>query len=110
MRLPWKVCALIYKQGQYVVELIKYILNIDDDQRDVAELVGLMHDNLSPDVEKEIMTLAERIEEKGMEKGMEKGRLEANLTSAKKMIKEGVDPAFIAKFTELSLAQIKKLQ
>jgi len=96
----------INKQGQYVVELIKYILNIDDDHRDVAELVELMHDNLSPDVEKEIMTLAERIEEKGMEKG----RIEANLASAKKMIAEGVDPNFIAKFTELSLAQIKKLQ
>jgi len=94
------------KHGRYVIQLVKYILNIDDDHRDVKELLALMHDKLSPEVEKEIMSLADRIEEKGLEKGMEKGKLEL----IKTMLSNGVEPAFIAKNTGVSMLEIKALQ
>ena len=90
------------KQGQYVVELVKYILNIDDDHRNVAEFVGIMHDRLLPSVEEEIMTLAERIEEKV--------RLDSKVEIAKAMLDAGSDPAFIVKVTKLPLTKIKELQ
>ena len=94
------------KHGQYVVELVKYILNIDDDHRNVAEFVNIMHDKLLPSVEEEIMTLAERIEEKGRLDG----RLDEKMQIAKKLLQEKTDPAFVAKITELSLEKIKELQ
>ena len=61
-----------------------------------------MHDKLLPSVEEEIMTLAERIEEKG--------RLAEKMQIAKKLLQEQTDPAFVAKITELSLEKIKELQ
>ena len=94
------------KHGQYVVELVKYILNIDDDHRNVEEFVNIMHDKLLPSVEEEIMTLAERIEEKGRKEGLLAGKIEI----ARKLLQEKTDPVFIAKITELSLEKIKELQ
>lgn len=75
---------------------------IDDDHRNVEEFVNIMHDKLLPSVEEEIMTLAERIEEKG--------RLAEKMQIAKKLLQEQTDPAFVAKITELSLEKIKELQ
>jgi predicted transposase/invertase (TIGR01784 family) len=46
---------------------------------------------------------------KGIRKGIEKGREEANIENARRMKADGVDAALIAKYTELSIADIAKL-
>ena len=58
----------------------------------------------------EIMTAAEQLqamgEERGMEKGLEKGREEV----AMNLLKEGLDPRFVARNAKLELAVIVKLK
>ena len=76
------------------------------------------------------MTFAEKMEErgiqKGMQKGIQKGKLEGILEGeargkqegktegkkdiALKMLNEGIELAFISKVTDLSLADLKRLQ
>lgn len=47
---------------------------------------------------------------KGMEKGIEKGIEEKAFKIARSMLADGVEPNFIARYTELSLEQIKSLR
>ena len=94
------------QEGQYVLELINYILNMDDDHRDFKEFVAIIHDQLEPSVERTIMTLAQRIRDEGLEKG----KLEEKNEIALNMLKEGSDAVFVAKVTKLSLDQVKMLQ
>ena len=90
---------------RFVLELIKYMLNVDEEHTHINELIGVLHNQLSPAVEKELMSLAEKL----IEQGMEKGKLEGKLEIAEKMLIEGAEPVFIAKITGLSMEQIKKL-
>ncbi|HAL81933.1 MAG TPA: hypothetical protein DCO83_06615 [Mucilaginibacter sp.] len=53
--------------------------------------------------------LLDRAEKKGLEKGMEKGRYEEAIAIARELKKEGLDIAFIAKTTKLSVEEIEKL-
>ena len=76
------------------------------------------------------MTFAEQMEERGIQKGMQQGKQEGILEGeakgkqegkakgieqgkqdiALRMLNEGVELAFIAKVTDLSLADLKRLQ
>lgn len=76
----------------------------------MEEFVGNMHNKLSPSVEEEIMTLAERIEEKGRIEGEIQGNLDGKLEMAQEMLKAGADIAFIAKVARLPLDKIKALK
>jgi len=94
------------EKNEFVLSLYTYIENVYTYDAPVEDFARIAGEEISPQAAEDIMTIAEQL----IHRGMEEGKLEANLASAKKMIKEGVDPQFIAKFTELSLAQIKKLQ
>ena len=68
------------------------------------------------------MTFAEKMEERGIQKGKQEGILEGKQEGmlegetrgkqdiALRMINEGVELAFISKVTDLSLADLKRLQ
>ena len=90
------------KNGQLVLELLTYIVNVDDEHRDIQELIDIMHSQLSPDVENEIMTLAEKLRDEGADNKA--------IEIAKRMLEAGSDIAFVIKVTNLSTAQIKALQ
>ena len=90
------------KNGALVLELLSYIVDIDNEHRNVQELVDIMHNQLSPNVENEIMSLAEKLRDEG---GIKK-----EFEIAQRMLDEGVDLVFIAKMTKLSLDQIKALK
>jgi predicted transposase YdaD len=94
------------KNGALVLELLSYIVDIDDEHRNIQELVDMMHNQLSPNVENEIMSLAEKLRDEGRNEGGLKKELEI----AQRMIDEGVDPVFIVKMTKLSLDQVKALK
>ena len=89
------------KNGQLVLELLTYIVNIDDEHRNIQELMDIMHNQLSPNMESEIMSLAKKIKDEG--------KLEGTFEIAQKMLADGVEPVFVAKYTGLSLDQIKQL-
>ena len=89
------------KDGQLVLELLSYIVSIDDEHRNIQELTTIIHDQLLPEVENEIMTLAERLREEGSH--------QKELEIALKMLEEGFDTACIARVTKLSISKIKAL-
>ncbi len=90
------------KQGAYLVELVHYIFDIEDDRVSVHDLISIMHDKLSPDVEDKIMSLAEKLRLEG--------ELNKSLEIAQNMLAEGSNPVFVAKVTRLPLNKIKELQ
>lgn len=90
------------KDGQLVLELLSYIINIDDEHRDIKELTAIIHDQLLPEVERDIVTLAERLREEGAHK--------QQLEIAQRMLEEGADEAFVVKVTKLSVSKIRALQ
>ncbi|MCR9192601.1 MAG: Rpn family recombination-promoting nuclease/putative transposase [Gammaproteobacteria bacterium] len=105
-------------QEQFVLQLLHYIMAVDEEHRNISELTTIIHEQLSPEVEGKIMNLADRIKEEGRlegeiqgeRKGELKGRLEGKLETAQEMINAGSDFAFIAKVTHLPLEKIKSLK
>ena len=99
---------------RYLLELIQYILNIDEDHNNVEELIAIMQNNLSPDMKGEIMSLAEKLIEQGVQKGklegIREGEQKKEIEIAVRMLAEGSDPVFIEKVTGLSLKQIRTLK
>ncbi|MBA2650310.1 MAG: Rpn family recombination-promoting nuclease/putative transposase [Legionella sp.] len=93
---------MLEEKGQFVLQLLSYIMAVDEEHRSISELTTIIHDKLSPNVEKEIMSLAEKL--------MEEGELKKSFEIAKKMLADGVDPVFVAKYTEIPLEKVKKLQ
>ncbi|MFT4928098.1 MAG: putative transposase YdaD [Phenylobacterium sp.] len=86
----------------------------------IADREQFMKDvqQLPEQVRGEIMTAAEEFQaigevkglEKGLKKGREEGREEGQEKTAINLLKEGSDPQFVARITELELAVILKLQ
>lgn len=107
---------------QYVIELMHYIFNIDDAHETVAELVSIVRDKFLPALEKNMMTLADRIEQKGklegklegMREGKLEGMHEGKIEAVRKMLLRKMELAVIADITELPLEEItaeaKRLQ
>ena len=56
------------------------------------------------------MTFAEKMEERGIQKGKQEGKIEGKQDIALRMLNEGIELAFISKVTDLSLADLKRLQ
>jgi predicted transposase/invertase (TIGR01784 family) len=48
--------------------------------------------------------------EQGMERGIEQGIKREKIIIAKRLLSEGVDPAFITKITELTLEEVEALK
>jgi predicted transposase/invertase (TIGR01784 family) len=59
-------------------------------------------EQLSSPIRSEMMTFAEKMEERGIEQGKR--------DIALRMLNEGVELAFISKVTDFSLAELKRLQ
>ena len=78
------------------------LLAVDEEHHTTNELIELMHSKLTPKAGDEIMSLAEILKEEG--------RFEEKINTAKRMLADGVDPACVAKATQLPLEQVKKLK
>ncbi|MGL2055572.1 Rpn family recombination-promoting nuclease/putative transposase, partial [Escherichia coli] len=63
-----------------------------------------------PQHEDNIMTLAERIEQKGIAKGIEQGKLEGKLETARNMLNAGMDRQAVLQMTGLSNDQLNMLK
>jgi recombination-promoting nuclease RpnB len=99
--------TLLSKQNrQLVLELLTYIVNLDEEHRSIQELINMIHNQLPPNVESEIMNLAEILKQEGRQEG----RFEEKIATAEKMLLSGSDPAFVVTVTELSLQEVKKMK
>lgn len=105
---------LLEEEEQFVLQLLNYVMVIDEAHRNVSELIAIIHKELSPEAESKIMNLADRIKEEGRlegeRKGLLEGILEGKLETAREMLNAGSDIAFIAKVTHLPLDKIKALK
>lgn len=85
-----------------MIELLSYIINLDEENRTIKDFLTAIHDQVPVNVENQIMSLAERL--------IEEGELKGKLETAQNMLIEGADPVFVAKVTKLKLDVIKALQ
>lgn len=91
---------------EFVINLYTYIENIYDYKGPIEDLAKIVNEEVSQMAAEDMMTIAERLINRGREEGIIKERT----AMAIKMLKDGVDLLFISKFTELSVSEIKKLQ
>ncbi len=64
---------------------------------------------LNPILWGELMTVAEKLEQRGMEKGLAQGREQGVRQIALNLLREGVDIQFVIKVTGLSEVQVRAL-
>lgn len=117
------------EEGQYLIELFNYILNIENEEITIDNVVGIIHEQVSSTVENKMSSLADRLKEEGRKQGreqaMEQAKQEAmsiadrlreeakeeeKLDTAKAMLAVGLDLAVIVKVTGLPIEAIKKFQ
>lgn len=83
-----------------------YIENIYTCDARVEEFASMAGEEISPQAEEDIMTIAERLRQESRSEGELKGTLKV----ARRMLDEGSDLVFIVKVTGLAVDQIKALQ
>jgi predicted transposase YdaD len=97
-------------QTQFVLSLYAYIENVYSFKAPVEEFANMAGEEISEQAKEDIMTIAEQMMHRGMERGMERGIEKGIEEVTKKMLQEGMEPAFAAKVSGLPLEKIKKLQ
>ena len=85
--------------------MLYYLLN-ESDSLNEGRFWSIINQEFSSEVEDKIMTIAQKLEARGMEKGIEKGKVEI----ATRLLRRNQDIDFISNITEFSLEKIKKLQ
>ena len=74
-----------------------------------AEVIDLFSE-ISPEIDKNIMTIRQSIEQRGVQKGVQKGIQKGIMDTAKNLLKMNSDISFIKKATGLSQKQIEDLK
>lgn len=89
---------------EMLYQLLVYILSAGE-IIDIDELIETSLELPEP-VRREIMTAAEQLEARGKAKGKAEGVATAKETIARNLLDEGVDPAFVAKVTGLTVEKV----
>jgi predicted transposase YdaD len=76
---------------------------------DFAELAAQLDRVLPPPAGAWVMTVGEKLEQKGRQQGRQEGRMEGKAEVARKMHAAGMAPAEIAKLTGLSLRELQQI-
>jgi len=102
-----------YEAKEMLELLLNYLFNAGNIE-DIDNFMTSSIEQLSSPIRSEMMTFAEKMEERGIEKGKQEGMLEGETRGkqdvALRMLNEGVELAFISKVTGFSLAELKRLQ
>jgi predicted transposase/invertase (TIGR01784 family) len=90
---------------EYFEVFLRYVLNAREDIRyeDIVEKIT----NVSKERSGELMTIAEKLIEKGREEGIEKGIEKGKIETAIEMLILGSDIEFASKATKISIDVIK---
>ena len=76
---------------------------------DEESFFNLINTKISHEVGADIMSLAKKIEQRGRLEGKLEGKLEGILEIAMIMLKDGVEPIFVSKYTGLPLSKVQEL-
>lgn len=93
----------------FIAIVLQYLLERGE-LSDRKAFFKLIDTQISHEVGEKIMSLAEQLKEEGRIEGKLEGKLEGEKEIAKRLLKEGSEPDFVAKVTGLSLDKIKTLQ
>jgi recombination-promoting nuclease RpnD len=102
--------SLDSENHRYVLDLVRYIFNIDEGHRSAEELMTIVRDKMSPNLEKTMSSLAEKLIAEGELRGETRGKIEGEMNIIMKMLANGVEPAFIAANTGFPIHKIKELE
>ena len=98
--------APIYKENRKILDdLFDYII-CSTGELDIEFVIEIAIKYISPRAGGKIMTIAEKLEKKGMEKGKAEGKAEVALG----MLKEGISLEVVSRITGLSVKQIERLR
>lgn len=93
------------QQGkQFVENVLVYIFDRGEINRE--QFVASVKNALSEELGGKMMTLAEQFRAEGKAEGRKEGRI----TVAERLLSEGVDAAFVARMTDLSVDEIQQLE
>lgn len=96
----------------YLEILLQYALSKGDIEDDGA-FFDLIRTKISPDSGGNVMTLAQRLEQRGRMQGREEGfslgRQNEQFEVARSMLADDLDPGMISKYTRLPLEQVEAL-
>ena len=102
--------TLVHQGGDdFIGVVLQYIIE-SAEISDNDALIELINTNVSYEIGEKIMTPAEKWRQEGELRGELRGKLEGKLELIKTMLSHGVEPAFIAKNTGVSMDEIKALQ
>ena len=102
--------APIYKENRKILDdLFDYII-CSTGELDIEFVIEIAIKYVSRNAGDKIMTIAEKLEKKGMEKGKAEGKAEKAHEIALGMLKEGISLEVISKITGLSVKQIERLR
>lgn len=93
----------------FVSSVLQYALERGEIE-DEALFFKLIDSRISTDIGEQVMTLGERLINRGLEQGRYEGKLEGKLEIAKQLLAEGEETAFVLKITGLSQEQITALE
>jgi predicted transposase/invertase (TIGR01784 family) len=88
--------------------LLNHLLKVGNIE-DVKTFVEASTERLSGLVRNGIMTFADKLKDEGRREGRQEGRQEVSKQIALTMLQEGVEAAFVAKVTGLSLSHVERL-
>ncbi len=93
---------LNYYNDRYVEGILIFVTDMLNSKNHPIERVTELFTGISPEIDKEIMTVRQAIEQRGEQKGI--------LKTAKNMLKYGVSLDLVKKSTGLSQKEIEKLK
>lgn len=96
-----------YMTRQQTISLVNYMVEAGD-ALDVEAFVRELAYRV-PQHGEELMTIAQRLEQKGMEKGIEKGGRETMLKVVRNMRQNGMNDAAVMKITGLTAEELRQL-
>ena len=106
--LPIMRIATQLEGNEYIMTSISYLIAAGE--CDHNQLAQLITQNISVELGEKIMTTAERLIHQGIKEGVQKGSQQSIKIIARKCLSEGADIAFIARITNLSIAEVQQLQ
>lgn len=106
--LPWLHEVEVEDGGQFAKVILYYIMDGIEAEDEVV-LLQKVEQYLSEELRGEVMTLAQRFEQKGLQQGVQQGIRQGIETMAAKLLAKGMSPSDVSALTELPVDYISKL-
>ena len=111
MREVIEFITKISEQGNIAfIETILYYLTNTVDTEKIDDILSELKKAITLEHKENIMTIAEKLEQRGIQIGRQEGKTQGIKNIALNMIAENIDAKLIAKFTGMTIEAINKLK